>query len=167
MAIAWAVLLPIATLLASRPATGRAGAALAFVVYAIGSLICHQRPERSYHLFAVQMPVCARCTGVYAGAALASMVMAVRAFATVSGGGTVATASRARHRGGVVGAALTGGRTTRVLIASLVPGIATLLYEAISGQTPSNMIRALSGVPIGAAVAWIVWSAASATPEGM
>ena len=46
-------------------------------------------------------------------------------------------------------------------------GIATLLYETISGQMPSNLIRALSGVPIGAAVAWIVWSAASATPEGM
>ncbi len=38
-------------------------------VYGVGSLICHQLPERSYHLWAAQMPVCARCAGIYFGAA--------------------------------------------------------------------------------------------------
>ena len=42
---------------------------LAGALYALGSHICHQRPERSFHLFAAQLPVCARCLGIYAGAA--------------------------------------------------------------------------------------------------
>jgi|SRR5687768_2914653 len=39
-------------------------------VYAAGSVICHQLPERSFFLDGRQLPVCARCTGLYlAGAA--------------------------------------------------------------------------------------------------
>ena len=37
---------------------------LAFL-YASGSVICHQLPERSFFLDARQLPVCARCTGLY------------------------------------------------------------------------------------------------------
>ena len=39
------------------------------VVYAAGSLVCHQIPERSFHLGGSQLAVCARCVGIYAGAA--------------------------------------------------------------------------------------------------
>jgi len=44
---------------------------LAFV-YAAGSVLCHQLPERSFFLDGHQLPVCARCTGLYlsAGAGL-------------------------------------------------------------------------------------------------
>ncbi len=45
------------------------------LVYAGGSLICHQRPERSQRSCGRQWPVCGRCSGLYlggaAGAALA------------------------------------------------------------------------------------------------
>jgi uncharacterized membrane protein len=41
---------------------------LAFI-FAIGGVICHQMPERSFFIDAHQLPVCARCTGLYAGAA--------------------------------------------------------------------------------------------------
>jgi uncharacterized membrane protein len=34
------------------------------------TLICHQRPERSFWLFGGSVAVCARCLGVYLGAAL-------------------------------------------------------------------------------------------------
>jgi len=37
---------------------------LAFL-YASGSVICHQLPERSFFLDGGQLPVCARCTGLY------------------------------------------------------------------------------------------------------
>ena len=39
----------------------------AAAVYAAGSLVCHQRPERSFHLAGAQLPVCARCLGLYVG----------------------------------------------------------------------------------------------------
>jgi uncharacterized membrane protein len=43
---------------------------LAALPYLVGSVVCHQLPERSFHLAGAQLPVCARCTGLYVGAAL-------------------------------------------------------------------------------------------------
>lgn len=37
---------------------------LAFI-FAVGSVICHQLPDRSFFLDGRQLPVCARCTGLY------------------------------------------------------------------------------------------------------
>ncbi len=43
--------------------------ALALVVmFAIGGVVCHQLPERSFFIGTHQLPVCARCTGLYASA---------------------------------------------------------------------------------------------------
>jgi len=41
--------------------------AVAFI-FAIGSVICHQLPDRSFFVDGRQLPVCARCTGLYLGA---------------------------------------------------------------------------------------------------
>ena len=43
---------------------------LTLAVYHAGSLVCHQRPERSFHLAGVQLPVCARCFGLYLSGAV-------------------------------------------------------------------------------------------------
>ncbi len=40
------------------------------IIFAIGAVICHQIPERSFFLDGQQLPVCARCTGLYASAAV-------------------------------------------------------------------------------------------------
>ena len=42
--------------------------ALYHVVMLMGSLWCHQRPERSPHLWGVQLPLCWRCSGILLGA---------------------------------------------------------------------------------------------------
>lgn len=34
-------------------------------IFAVGSVICHQLPDRSFFLDGLQLPVCARCTGLY------------------------------------------------------------------------------------------------------
>ena len=74
-ALAWAVALPLATWIASGPDPGWSGPyAFALGLYGVGSLICHQRLERSFVVFGAQMPVCARCAGLYAGAAMAALV---------------------------------------------------------------------------------------------
>ena len=49
-------------------------APLAAAVYRIGSHICHQRPERSFHLFGAQLAVCARCIGIYTGAVVGAAI---------------------------------------------------------------------------------------------
>src|SRR5262245_8437487 len=110
LTIVWAVALPVATFAASRHSlqSSDAGSVLALLVYGVGSLICHQRPERSFQLLATTMPVCARCTGIYAGAALAAIVVALRP-SLVSGRAVIA---RSAARG--------------VLIASILPAAATL-----------------------------------------
>jgi uncharacterized membrane protein len=39
-------------------------------VFAVGAVICHQLPERSFFWDGHQFPVCARCTGLYLSAAV-------------------------------------------------------------------------------------------------
>ena len=46
---------------------------VAFKIYETFSYFCHQIPERSFHLAGQQLAVCSRCTGLYAGFALATV----------------------------------------------------------------------------------------------
>lgn len=38
-----------------------------FVIYRSFSAVCHQMPERSFHLHGFPLGVCSRCTGIYVG----------------------------------------------------------------------------------------------------
>src|SRR5437870_2097048 len=136
-AIVWGVALPMATFLATRPHGGSLAYAPAFVVYGLGSLLCHQRPERSFFLWGVQMPVCARCAGIYLGAAMA-------AAAFVVGRGRPFRASHSAPR--------------LLLLFGVLPTIVTLIFEWTTGQMPANWIRAASGVPLGAVVSTLIMS---------
>ncbi|MCK6629252.1 MAG: DUF2085 domain-containing protein [Anaerolineae bacterium] len=44
---------------------------------AIGYAVCHQIPARSFHLAGQPLPLCARCTGIYLGALLGIVGMAL------------------------------------------------------------------------------------------
>jgi uncharacterized membrane protein len=134
--VAWVAMLPLVPFLASRAHASAFGTALVVLVYAAGSLICHQLPERSYHLWTAQMPVCARCMGIYVGAAIAAVIAAA------------GSTPRPPFREAWI--------VRFALIIAALPGVLTLLYEWTTGQTPSNLIRAASGIPIGAVVAWLV-----------
>jgi uncharacterized membrane protein len=46
----------------------------ALLLYQSFSAICHQRPERSFHLSGFPLTVCARCAGIYAGFLLGLLV---------------------------------------------------------------------------------------------
>jgi uncharacterized membrane protein len=47
-------------------------------LYLFFSPICHQIPERSFYIAGHQLPVCARCTGIYLGALVGSAVASGR-----------------------------------------------------------------------------------------
>ncbi len=113
-------------------ATGVAAACSA-VVYAIGSVICHQRPERSFHVWGEQMPVCARCAGLYLGAA----IVALHVLMTLPKGIGGWDAARAR----------------RLLVVAAIPTAVTLFVEWATGTVPPNWARAVSALPLGAIVA--------------
>jgi hypothetical protein len=144
--IAWAAALPLAALAASRPHNGPLVYLFTLAVYGVGSVVCHQLPGRSFHLWAAQLPVCARCTGIYAGAAIASMAVLV-SFKRL-GRGVEGTPHGRTGRG------LYDPRTIVALAA--LPTVATLAYEWTTGLTPSNWVRAAAGAFLGAAIAIVV-----------
>jgi uncharacterized membrane protein len=153
-AVAWALLLLLAPSLASRSHASALGTGLVVAVYAAGSIVCHQLPERSFHLGAAQMPVCARCTGIYFGAAvMAIAVFGARAFQASGSSGRSAESLALRR--------LALPRRARImLVVAVVPTAVTLAFEWATGHTPANWIRFAAGLPIGATVAWLVRSAA-------
>jgi uncharacterized membrane protein len=134
-ASAWLALLLLAPLVP---------APLAAALYAVGAQICHQRPERSFHLFAAQLPVCARCLGLYAGAAF---------------GSTIALASAVRSR-------ITAWSPRMLLVAASLPTVVTLLAEWSGMWGGSNAVRAAAGLPLGCAVAFVVAQAAATLHYG-
>jgi len=150
LAIGWAVAVPVAVFAASRHASSASstGYAFALVVYGIGRLICHQRPERSFFLFGAPLAVCARCAGIYAGAALMAIAEGVWAHPV----------QQPSSHGG----APAGGAARRLLLIAVAPTAATLLYEWTTHHMPGHWVRAASGAVLGAAIAWIVCRASSA-----
>ncbi len=127
LSLLWVVALAVAPLLAVP---------LAGVLYAAGSLICHQLPERSFHVQSFQLPVCARCFGLYLGGAI----------------GTLAVALVRPMRGW-----RPSGRTRlQITAAAALPTAITVVMEHGLGWPLSNEIRALAAVPLAATVASIV-----------
>lgn len=123
----WLVLLVIGPYGIAAGHVPAAGALL----YRAGAVVCHQQPARSFHLAGLPLPVCARCTGLYAAGAL---------FAVLALTGTAVVPRRARA----------------TLIAAALPTAMTVALEWSSVARFSNVTRALASVPLGAAAAWIV-----------
>ena len=138
---AWAAAIPLAAFVASRPAAAPAAYTFALAVYAIGHVVCHQLPARSFHLWMVTLPVCARCTGIYLGAAATAVSLALARLVRRS----------AKREGGSTKAA-----PRAVLLLAMIPTALTLVFEWTTGAMPANWIRALAGLPLGAAVAWAI-----------
>jgi uncharacterized membrane protein len=137
-AVGWAALIPSAALAAGRAAGAPVVGLLAALPYAVGAVICHQQAARSFAIWSQQLPVCARCTGIYIGAAFVALVSALRITGT-----KVAQ----------------GFSPARTMIVAALPTAATLAYEWSTNTTPSNVVRAIAGFPLGAAVAWVILSA--------
>ena len=113
------------------------------VTYLGASYICHQRPERSFHLGGHRLPVCARCTGLYLAApiGLAAAVMLMRR----------RTAADDR----------TYRRWCVAIVAAAMPTAVSVGLEWIGGPgLSSNVSRAVTALPLGAALAAVLGAAA-------
>lgn len=133
-ALIWLALLIITPLAPSSIAT---------LMYAAGAVICHQLPERSFHLAGYQLPVCARCLGIYAGAAAAATIHVLGAF--------VAESTRWRL--------LSPAAARRVLLVSALPTVVTVALEWAGAWSGTNVVRAIAGVALGVGGALVVMSA--------
>ena len=121
----------------------------AAAVYAAGALVCHQRPERSFHIDGTKLPVCARCFGLYAGGAIGVLLWAGLA------------ARRRSSRGGWVSSA----RVRRWLAIAAAPTIATVVTAWLGWWDPPNLLRAVLAVPLGIAIAATVAAVAAGDLE--
>lgn len=115
---------------------------LAGLTYLAGSLICHQLSDRSFHLFGAQLPVCARCAGIYAGVVVALSVQMLGP--------------------GAARAAVAPVRGLRIaLMAGALPTVVTVVLEWAALWQPSNTVRACAGLALGLALAFVVVEAAA------
>jgi uncharacterized membrane protein len=117
---------------------------MAGVMYAAGAFICHQLPDRSFHLQGAQLPVCARCLALYGGGAVGSVI------------GASAVVRGWSHRGQPLLARAWRWRWT---VAAAIPTLVTIVIEWGLGWPMSNSVRAVAAVPFGVAVAFVVVSA--------
>lgn len=136
-------------MLASFDPPGVPGYLSALTVYAIGSVVCHQLPDRSFHLWGRQLPVCARCTGIYVGAAVVALI----ALAVARLKPRAPVIARLKPRAPVV--ARLKPRAPLAAFA-VTPTLVTLAYEWITGTTPANWIRAAAGLTLGGIVSALV-----------
>src|SRR4051812_8161347 len=152
LALLWPAALAAATRIAALPQRGDAAYLLSAAVYFSAGLLCHQRPERSFYLWGTQFPVCARCAGIYAGAALGVIAELVRlkpqlvrlkADATSHAIRPAAT-SAFRRSSAFAAFARAFSRTSPdsgILLAASIPALLTLVAEWTTGVTPANWIR--------------------------
>ena len=140
--LAWAVLIVAVPYLVARHPDADVTTPLAAAAYLTGHVVCHQLPARSFHPFGVQMPVCARCAGLYAAAPLGAG-LSLRSASGVVGG---------RRRA-------SGAGVRVVLVAAALPTAATLAVEWLGLAHPSSPVRFAAALPLGAAIAWVVATA--------
>ena len=133
-------------MLATAPSAAL-GAPLSGITYLVGSLLCHQRPDRSFHAGVAQVPVCARCCGIYLGA-VAGALRAVVMSGALDG-------SRLWTRAGL----------RNLLVISAVPTALTWVLEAAGIWAASNVVRFVAALPVGAAVAVTVNYVECARPQ--
>jgi uncharacterized membrane protein len=117
-------------------------------VYLAGSLVCHQRPDRSFHYNGAQLPVCARCAGLYAGACLGA-----------AGWALISVANRGRsvrtHR------LMTSRAPRAVLALTAAPTLVSVALGLAGMCDGTNALRASLALPFGMAVGGIVTAVAA------
>lgn len=148
---AWLLMLVASPHLLAHDHKSGAGAMAAAATYVAGGVVCHQQPARSFHLWDTQMPVCARCSGLYALAPF-GLVLAL-------GRGGRRADSRTS-----AGWAQSGWSTRWlrvVLLVTAVPTLMTVGAELVGVIDSSNMLRAVSALPLGFSVSWVVGLALS------
>jgi uncharacterized membrane protein len=113
-------------------------------IFAVGSMICHQRPERSFFIDGQQLPVCARCAGLY-----------------VSGAAGLAGWIGLKVARGWRPAGWDPRMAVRLIVIAAMPTAVSLASGAIGVWDGSNVTRALLAVPLGASAGAMVAAVAT------
>lgn len=144
VAIGWGAAIGAAPL-AQGASAGDLQLQVAGLSYLVGSFVCHQRPERSFHVAGAQLPVCARCAALYWGGAIGLA------------GWLVFRRDGSRTATAVVEAQTHRAPINRTLFAHVIfilglPIAVTLASSAAGWWDSSNAFRAVTSAPFGIAV---------------
>lgn len=100
-------------------------------LYAAASRICHQLTERSFAFGGTQLPVCARCAGLYCSAALGAVLAWLQAPRPMP------------------------WARPALLVAAIPTGVTWALeHGGLAGF--SNISRAVAALPLGAVAGWVL-----------
>ena len=150
-AVLWAALLPLAPLvLHAAPSSATVVGGLAAIPYVAGSLVCHQRPDRSFATGAVLWPVCGRCAGLYLSAAFGVLLLLGRGS---SGLTTAGWRDGSPH--------LRAWRTLLMVVS--IPTLVSWAVEQMGWWAPSSLTRAAFALPLGGAIGVLIASVARGT----
>jgi uncharacterized membrane protein len=125
-ALLWTSVLLVVPVLSAR----HAAPVFVAMVHSAGGLVCHQRPERSFHVEGAPLPVCARCIGLYVSGTLG----AVAAW---------------------IGFARSPRRARMLLAIAALPTAISFVVEVAGVGLPSNAVRAIAALPLGGAAGWL------------
>jgi uncharacterized membrane protein len=115
--------------------TGRAA-------FALGHVICHQRPERSFFSCGLQWPVCGRCSGLYLGAAAGAVLALAIGWRAQGRRTTTPDSDSARWR--------------RMLLVAALPTAVLWTIEFVGILDPGTIVRFALALPLGmAASGWL------------
>jgi uncharacterized membrane protein len=147
VAFAWSALILLAPAwLATRTGdnalTPRVTAAGA--TYLVASRVCHQRPDRSFHLHGRALPVCGRCTGLYLSGTIGLLA-----------GVAVRRRARPAARGSARLPASLDSRVIWLAVAAL-PTALTWSTEMLGLWNPGTTLRAITAIPLGLAAGVLV-----------
>lgn len=111
---------------------------LVVFAYSVGGIICHQLPERSFFLGGRQLPVCARCSGLYLGVAAGLLAWLIW--------------TRIRSAPSAVDARL----ARNVFLVAVVPTALSWASGSLGFWDGSNAVRAVLALPLGVIAGAIV-----------
>lgn len=124
---------------------------------AVGYAVCHRISERSFHIGSYQLPLCARCSGMYLGAMLGLAFQAVYHRRRSGMPGWLVIVPLALF---VVAFAIDGGNSYLYLIKMTYPGA---LASIPNLYIPNNTLRLLTGSGMGLGIAAAIFPAFNQT----
>jgi len=144
-ALTWAALIVLAPLWDAAPDGAGVRPTIAAAVRLAGAQVCHQRPERSFHVRGRPLAVCGRCTGLYVSGAL----------------GLLAVTARRRRSGVASSMAVPAWWPPRLdlragwMVLAGMPTLVTWLLEFVGVWNPGTPLRALAALPLGLTTGWL------------
>jgi uncharacterized membrane protein len=124
---------------------------------AIGYAVCHRIGERSFHIGPIQLPLCARCSGMYLGAMTGLLFQAIlsRRRGRIPGWGVLAPLIVF-----VLAFGVDGANSYLYLIKQVYPGA---LAQIPNLYVPNNTLRLLTGSGMGLGIAALLFPAFNQT----